>query len=307
MKLEDIGAYSDLELLVREAMSGPSIGKYHSPYHGYSVEFSQHKAYTPGESIRHLDWKLLARTEKPYLKVFNAETNLKALLWMDVSPSLRFPSEQQSKLKFSLFLNACLAMALQKGRDGVGLVEWSQDQMKISDVRSSQLHLHKLLATLDQYWNQNQSGRPKPTLNQELNWTELVRQSGRRSLVVISTDLEFRQDQAEQKKQFEEALTLLRHQHCEVLLFHIQHGQMETLLNVDSKGPTKFVDLETGEQLKLDPSLFRKSYQQFIQEENEYWQSLCMSLGIDYQWVDASDHIEIPIRTFYSRRNALFG
>jgi uncharacterized protein (DUF58 family) len=306
MKLDDIGAYSDLELLVREAMSGPSIGKYHSPYHGYSVEFSQHKAYTSGESVRHLDWKLLARTEKPYLKVYNAETNLKALLWMDVSPSLHFPSHNLLKLKFSLFLNACLSMALQKGRDGVGLVEWNQDHMRISDVRSSQLHLHKLLATFDQHWNQLQPGRRTPVLNQNLNWLELVRQSGRRSLVVISTDLEFNQEQKGQQKQFEEALALLRHQHCEVLLFHIQHGQMESSLELDAKAPTKFVDLETGETLKLDPSLYKKAYQQTIQKENAYWQSLCLSLGVDYQWVDASDHIEIPIRAFYSRRNALF-
>jgi hypothetical protein len=139
-----------------------------------------------------------------------------------------------------------------------------------------------------------------------LNWTELVRQSGRRSLVVISTDLEFHQDQLEQKHQFEEALTLLRHQHCEVILFHIQHGKMETMLELDSNGSTKFVDLETGEQLKLDSRLYRKSYQIAIKEENAYWQSLCLSLGIDYQWVDASDHIEIPIKAFYSRRNALF-
>jgi uncharacterized protein (DUF58 family) len=306
MKLEDIGAYSDLELLVREAMSGSSIGKYHSPYHGYSVEFSQHKAYTPGESIRHLDWKLLARTEKPYLKVFNAETNLNALLWMDVSPSLNFPSDDFSKLRFSLFLNACLAMALQKGRDGVGLVEWNQAHMRVSDVRSSQLHLHKLLATIDQYWNQRLPGRQTPQMNQELNWTELVRQSGRRSLVVISTDLEFHQDQLEQKHQFEEALTLLRHQHCEVILFHIQHGKMETMLELDSNGSTKFVDLETGEQLKLDSRLYRNSYQRAMQKEIAHWKSFCMSLGIDYQWVDASDHIEIPIKAFYSRRNALF-
>lgn len=306
MKLEDVGAYSDLELLVREAMSGSSIGKYHSPFHGYSVEFSQHKAYTPGESIRHLDWKLLARTEKPYLKVFNAETNLKALLCMDVSPSLNFPKGAHSKLKFSVFLNACLASALHKGRDSVGLVEWDHSHMRSSDVRSSQLHLHSLLARLDQYWNAQQNRPGVPALEQRMNWTELVRQSGRRSLVVISSDLQFNPDSQQEQRHFEEALALLRHQRCEVILFHIQHGAMETLLNIDTSGPTKFVDLETDEPVKLDPLLFQKAYRNRMSEENAYWENLCLGMGIDYQWVDASDHIEIPIKRFYSRRNALF-
>jgi len=306
VKLEDVSGYEDLELLVKEAMSGPSVGRYHSPFHGYSVEFAQHKSYSPGESIRHLDWKLLARTEKPYIKVYNAETNLKALLWMDVSPSMYFPEKEAAKVRFSVFLNACLTHALQKGRDGVGLVEWRQSDMSISDVRSSAQHRHKLMGLLETYWN---SWTPTPAVASHfrpLNWAELVQQSGRRSLVVISSDLEFDPSQPQEREQFIQALGQLRHQHCEVVLFHIQHGQMEVELNLPTARPTRFVDLESGMQIKLNPLSFQQAYRQQLQTEIAQWKQLCLEMGIDYQWVDASDHVEIPIKAFYAKRNALF-
>ena len=148
--LQNITQSSSLELLAKQMVEGFISGLHKSPYHGFSVEFAEHRVYNDGESTRHIDWKVFARTDRLFTKRYEEETNLRCLIAIDVSPSMFYPEGTHAKLKFSLYASAALAFLLQKQRDAVGLCFFNDKIETLTPVKSTPSHLKKLLTSFEE-------------------------------------------------------------------------------------------------------------------------------------------------------------
>ena len=148
LTLADVQKFANMEFLAKQLVEGFITGLHQSPYHGFSVEFSEHRLYNSGESTRHIDWKVFARTDKLFVKRYEEETNLRCHILLDVSPSMYYPEENNGKLTFSILCAAAIATLLRKQRDAVGLVTFSDKIELQTPVRSTASHLHTLLLLL---------------------------------------------------------------------------------------------------------------------------------------------------------------
>ena len=301
MLLSEVLSFQQFDLIARKAMEGFITGLHKSPFHGFSVEFAEHRSYNEGESVRNLDWKLLAKTDKKYIKQFNEETNLKCHLWIDVSPSMTYPAPNFEKLKFGVLGAAAICNLLQNQRDAFGISLFSENAvLSKTELKSTRLHLQNCLHILNPYWeNSSDNKKPFSPLSQ------LAESVKRRNMVVVFSDLLWNPSEAEQENAFWETISMLKFQRCEVLLFHITHYEHEVLLNLPEDRPIKFIDLESGDQLKLQPIEIQEAYQQFQQKQTKLWEEKCLQLGIEYFLADVSQPIETVINEFYIQRAKL--
>ncbi|GAB3816118.1 hypothetical protein GCM10028895_10990 [Pontibacter rugosus] len=182
LTLADVQKFENMEFLARQLVEGFITGLHQSPYHGFSVEFSEHRLYNSGESTRHIDWKVFARTDKLFVKRYEEETNLRCHLLLDVSPSMYYPTENNGKLTFSALCAAALATLLRRQRDAVGLVTFSSKIELQTPVKSTASHLHTLLLLLQQQLEQQPAFK-------DTNVAEVVHQIAqqipKRSLVIL--------------------------------------------------------------------------------------------------------------------------
>ena len=219
LNLAAIHSFENLEFLARQLVDGFITGLHQSPYHGFSVEFSEHRLYNPGESTRHIDWKVFARTDKLFVKRYEEETNLRAHILLDVSPSMYYPAPSHDKLKFSILAAAALTTLLTRQRDAVGLVTFANTIELQTPVRSTSTHRHTLLLALQQLLERPPA--PKTGRGTDVAGTihAIAQQIPKRSLVILFSDM-LGQGTAEQDAALA-ALQHLKHQHHEVLLFHV--------------------------------------------------------------------------------------
>lgn len=300
MLLSEVIQYKNLPLIAKKAMEGFITGLHNSPFHGFSVEFSEHRAYNVGESVRNLDWKLLAKTEKKYIKQFNEETNLKCHLWVDISDSMKYPSPNYDKLKFSILAAASIAQICTNQRDAFSISLFADQKIKWkSEMKSTHLHFRNCLAQMETLWNNE-------VFHSDIQWdlSELAATVKRRNMVVVCSDLLWNENQAAEETQFWETLSMLRYQKCEVLVFHISHVQTETLLNVGDL-PIKFIDLETKEVLKLQPQELKEVYAQHQVKVQKEMENKCLQLGINYFLADISHPLQEVLTTFYIQRSKI--
>ncbi|KUG08387.1 DUF58 domain-containing protein [Solirubrum puertoriconensis] len=298
LDLAAVRSFENLEFLARQLVDGFITGLHQSPYHGFSVEFSEHRLYNPGESTRHLDWKVLARTDKLFVKRYEEETNLRCHILLDVSSSMYYPRPSNDKLHFSVLCAAALATLLQKQRDAVGLVTFS-DKVEIqTPVRSTSTHRHTLLLQLQQLME-----RQAPT---ERGGTEVARvihqiaqQIPKRSLVIIFSDMLGRS----QQKQADTlaALQHLRHQHHEVLLFHVMDRATEADFDFAER-PYVFEDVETGERVKLSPAQVREQYRAAMQQFTQELAERCGQYRIDFVPVDIREPFDRVLYAYLVKR-----
>jgi uncharacterized protein (DUF58 family) len=299
LDLAAVRSFENLEFLARQLVDGFITGLHQSPYHGFSVEFSEHRLYNPGESTRHLDWKVFARTDKLFVKRYEEETNLRCHLLLDVSPSMYYPAPGFDKLRFSILAAAALTTLLTRQRDAVGLVTFA-DQVELqTPVRSTSTHRHTLLLTLQQLLER--PAAPKGTTTDVAGVIHTIAQQiPKRSLVILFSDMLGR-GPAEQDAALA-ALQHLKHQHHEVLLFHVLDRSTEADFDFAER-PYIFEDLETGQEIKLQPSQIREQYRAAMTAYEHELALRCGQLRIDFVPVDVREPFEKVLYAYLVKRS----
>ncbi len=307
MLLEEIQSFTNFELLAQKAKEGFIAGMHKSPFRGFSVEFAEHRPYNPGESVKNIDWKLLARTDKKYIKQFDEETNLKAHLWVDVSKSMHYPIEQGLKLKMGVLGAGVVAHILQQQKDGFSLGLYNEQGFSYrSPIKSTRGHLQQQIGVLGSYWQWNSKVEATPiqTNTTQQGMESAVLQVGRRHLVVILSDLLWDPAEAAAEASFWKHMAMLRFQKCEILLLQIHHAQHEMLLELGNR-PVQFIDLETDARIKLQPDEIQDHYLKFEQERQSMITQQCLQLGIDHHLADVSKPIEQTLTAFFVKRSKM--
>ena len=298
MNLEDLREYGNLELLTKKLVDGFITGKHKSPYHGFSVEFAEHRNYNPGDNTRFIDWKVFAKTDRLYTKQFDEETNLRCVLALDISSSMYFPEESLDKIRFSTIACGSLANLLQRQRDAFGLSLFSDSIDYMSQTKSTSIHLHNTLVQLQQLLEKKNTQKMS-NLPEVIH--RLAEQIPRRSMVVIFTDF------LGEDKRMEELFTSLqhlRHNKHDIILFHIWDSQQEELFELDDR-PYILTDAESGEKIKIYPQEIKKEYTKKVQAYFYELKLRCGDYGIEFVEADirkSFDQIFVP---FLLKRNAI--
>jgi len=295
IKLHEIAQHTSLELLARQMVEGFITGMHKSPYHGFSVEFAEHRLYNEGESTRHIDWKVYARTDRLFSKRYEEETNLRCLIALDVSPSMFYPVESRSKLRFSIYAASALSYLLHRQRDAVGLCLFSDAIQTFTPVKSTPTHLDKLFTVLT-----NLSEQKSPDGGTQVSRVlhEIAEKIHKRSLVVIFSDMF---EGNEETDDLFKALQHLKHNKHEVIVFHVMDHQTELLFNFEDR-PMEFVDLETNEKIKLNPGDVKQQYQI---EANKFYKGLkmrCNQFKIDFVEADVQGDFNTVLQTYLIKR-----
>ena len=248
--------FGSLELLAKQVVEGFITGLHQSPFHGFSVEFAEHRLYNSGESVKHLDWKLLARTDKLFIKRYEEETNLRCHIFIDSSSSMMFPVDQPyNKFTFSVDAAAALIFLMRKQRDAFGLSLFSDDLEFHAPAKSSLTHQQFILSSLEQLLEKknNNNKNQKTDLAKMLN--RLANKIHKRSLVFIFSDFMAIKNPIE----FANSIKHLRHHLHEIVVFDVSHNELENNLNLQSKY-YNVVDIETGESVKMHPKQIKERY-----------------------------------------------
>lgn len=298
MLLKEIESYKNLEILARQVVEGFITGLHKSPFHGFSVEFAEHRQYNAGESTKNIDWKLYGRTDKVFVKRFEEETNLRCRILLDVSPSMYYPDKVHAKLKFATLAAASIAQLLKKQRDAFGLSTFDTMVREHTEMRSSPQHFRLILSKLQHLWEAttNESTAQRSHVSEALQY--IASTSQRRSLIVILTDMLDSQDNS---SAIWAALQQLRFQKNEIILFHISHAPEENELNFPSR-PFRFEDMETGEKLIVNPAEIRDIYKQKSDAFQKELREKCMQYRIDFHPIDVSKDLHQVLLPFYVKR-----
>lgn len=308
MDQSQISRYKSLDFFARQVVEGFITGRHRSPFHGFSVEFSDYRQYNTGESTRNIDWHLYGRTDRLYVKQFEEETNLRCQLLIDNSSSMLFPLEGQgniehpNKLTFSVYAAAVLTELLHRQRDAFGLTVLSDGIETTTPVRSNITHQRYLLGLLDTLL------KPVPHPADERRSTSLAdaihltaEQLHRRSLVVLFTDAFVRENEREP---LFDALRHLRHNKHEVILFHTFDRAHELQLDYDAR-PHEFIDLESGRRLRLQPTEIADAYRLRMERDQAELQRRAMQYRIDYVPVDVAMGFHQVMLPFLLKRSKL--
>ncbi|MBK8806840.1 MAG: DUF58 domain-containing protein [Bacteroidales bacterium] len=304
-ELVSLQQFDHFELLAQQIVEGFITGMHRSPYHGFSVEFAEHRAYNTGESVKHIDWKLYGKTEKLYVKRYEEETNMRTQLVIDTSSSMLFPyinNSLQNKRSFAALSAAALIHLLIKQRDAVGLSLFNEKLELHTPSKLSRVHIQLLYKELNILLRTEKDAK---ALNKGNNLPLVLHQIAdtihKRSLVVIFTDMI---DNSNPDTLFA-ALQHLKYNKHEVILFHVVDHAKELQLNFENR-PTKFIDLETGEVLTLNPNEIKETYkvrsQQFVKELTYK----CMQHQIDLVEADINKGFEQVLLSFLVKRNKLY-
>jgi len=295
-----------LEFLAKQAVEGFITGLHKSPFHGFSVEFAEHRIHNPGESTRHIDWKLFARSDKMFVKRYEEETNLRCQIVIDQSFSMRYPQDTtldspvMNKLKFAAESSAALIELLRRQRDAVGLSLFSDTLETQTPARSSSSHLRMLYYKLEEMVD-NPPITPSGTSAIEA-LHQIAEATHRRSLIIIFSDM---LDKSEDIDATMDALNHLRHNKHEVVVFHVLDKSTEVDFEFSNR-PTKFVDLESGMELKLHPLEVKEHYINRMSQLRKDLEARCGAHGIDLVDVDISEG-PIPVLARYLlKRKKLF-
>ncbi|MDC9722912.1 MAG: DUF58 domain-containing protein [Urechidicola sp.] len=304
ISVKHINELNNLELLAKEVVEGFITGMHKSPFHGFSVEFAEHRLYNNGESTRHIDWKLFAKTEKLYVKRYEEETNLRCHIIVDNSSSMHFPEVENNsinnlnKIGFSAIASAALMEILKRQRDAVGLSIYSDDIDYYAPEKGSEAHRRMLLVQLEKLLK---SKEDKTTDTYKV-LHQIAEKIHRRSLIFLFTDM-FQSDKKEQE--LFEALRHLKYNKHEVVLFHSFDGKLELNFDFDNR-PKKFVDVETGAQINLYANSVKEDYKKAMDIYFNNLKMKCMQYKIDYIPVDIHQGFDsVLISYLISRRRFL--
>lgn len=307
LESQDIRALgSNLELLAQQVVEGFIVGLHRSPFHGFSVEFAEHRLYNPGESTRNIDWKVYGRTDKLFVKKFEEETNLRCHIVVDASSTMYYPWEEKQPDKYKYKNKFCFAAqsaavlmnALRKQRDAFGLTLFDDEIRLSTHAKSSTVHYRMLLANLTQRIE-------NPELNHKTDLAASLHQVAdsihRRSLVVIFTDVMEQPDKAEEVFA---ALQHLRHAKHEVILFHVVDKAKELDFEFENR-PYVFVDMESGEEVKLQPNQVKEFYTKQVSAFTEQLKLRCLQYKIDFVEADINRGFAPILQTWMAKRTRM--
>lgn len=302
---KQIQALSALEFKARQVVEGFLAGLHKSPFHGFSVEFAEHRAYNSGESTRHIDWKLFARTDKLFVKRYEEETNLRCELVLDASSSMYFPEKGESKefnkIEFAVHAAAAFIQLLRKQRDAAGLTLFRDHVILTERARSNATHLRHLMAQLEGLLAEQAPARGQRTgLVEALH--DIARRAHRRSLVVILSDM---LDDQDREAEVFDALQHLRFNKHDIILFHVVDRKHELDLDLRDQ-PYTFVDVETGEQVKAHPAEIREGYRAAVADRWHRLKLKCGQYRIDLVEADINAGFQPLLLEFLTKRAKLY-
>ena len=305
LDIQELQQFDNLEFISKEVVEGFITGLHRSPFHGFSVEFAEHRLYNTGESTKHLDWKLLARTDRLFVKQYEEETNLRCQLVIDTSSSMLFPFEKGkpskiNKLAFSVYSAAAIIYLLRKQRDAAGLSLFSDHVESHLEARLSSVHIDMIFNQLAALLNHENAALHKKT--NSVDALHMIAENiHKRSLVIIFSDLIGQ----ENPDAFFEALQHLRYNKHEVLLYHVIDRSQEQELDFANQ-PSRFVDLESGEHLKFLPHELKRNYQKAITDYFEEMRLRCAQFNIDLTEADIREDFKHVLLTYLLKRKRLF-
>ncbi|GAA4463576.1 DUF58 domain-containing protein [Nemorincola caseinilytica] len=290
----------NLELIARQVVEGFILGLHKSPFHGFSVEFAEHRLYNQGDPLRHIDWRVYGRTDKLFVKRFEEETNLRCGLVIDTSSSMQYPKEGEriSKLQFACVAAASLLQLMKRQLDACGLTLFDQEVYYMSECRSAHSHYRMLMNELQRTLDLNTDNK---TTNAAKALHVVAEQMHKRSLVVIFSDM---MDDAENVEELFSALQHLRYNKHEVILFHVVDGAQEVNFEFENR-PYEFVDMESGERVKLQPQQIRDEYIEKMRNFRLMVEQRCHQYHIDRIEADLSRPVEEVLHAFLVKRNKL--
>ncbi len=285
---ETISRLSRLDLVARLVVEGFITGLHRSPYHGFSVEFSEHRPYMPGDPLRDLDWKAFGKTERLYVKQYEEETNLKAYMLLDVSGSMGFQSGGPlSKFRYASCLAAALTYLMLRQRDAVGLMLFRERIESYVPPRSVQSHLQVLLREISQ-------ARPSADTRMAPAFHDLAERISRRGLIVIFSDL------LDDPEEVLAGLRHFRHRGHEVIVFHVLDPRERDL---DFRGETRFYDLEDPEQtITTQPRHIQPEYREMMDSLIRTYRYHCAEGQIDYVLLDSATSFDVALSRYLVRR-----
>ena len=293
----------NLSLLAKQVVEGFITGIHKSPFHGFSVEFSEHKLYNTGESTRHIDWKLFAKTEKLYTKKYEEETNLRCHIVIDNSASMHYPIVKKqtlstlNKVGFSAIAAASLMEILKRQRDAVGLSIYADSYEYYAPEKGSERHRSMLLYELEQLLVSKSSA----ATDTYTYLHEIAEKLHRRSLIFVFTDMF--QPNKDNAVLFE-ALKHLKFNKHEVVLFHTYDGKTEFNFNFDN-APKKFIDVETGEEININTENVQEKYTQLVRNYFKELKNKCLQYKIDYLPVDINTGYNTVLTSYLISRKKI--
>lgn len=295
-QIEKISSFQHLELLANQIVEGFISGMHKSPFHGFSAEFAEHKVYNVGESTKHIDWKLFAKTDRLYTKKFEEDTNLRCHIIIDNSSSMHYPKLEdkekffQNKIGFSILASAVLMNILKKQRDAVGLSVFSDTYEYYSPEKGSDRHHRMILNTLENLLEKPKVQKSTDTITFLHQIAEKIH---RRSMIILFTDM----FQSGNEEELFTALQHLKHNKHKVVLFHVIDNKTELNFDFDN-APRKFIDLETGDEVNIFADNVKREYEKGV---NSYFKKLaltCSQNKIKYVSVGVADSFEKVLTTY---------
>ena len=299
-EVRDLG---NLELLAKQVVEGFIIGLHKSPFHGFSVEFAEHRIYNQGESTKNIDWKVFARTNKLFSKRYEEETNLRCQIVVDASSSMYFPElgnkgQKFNKLQFSALAAAALMNLLKKQRDAFGLSIFDEVVKNHTKAKSSTVHYRLLLTYLDQLIRQPEQNKTTAAA-QALH--QIADSIHKRSLVIIFSDMF---ENKQEREQLFSALQHLKHNKHEVILFHVVDKRYEIDFGFQNR-PYLFIDVETGEQVRLQSNQVKEHYITQIKQFKEDLKIKCLQYKIDFIEADINKGFKPILQNYLVKRSRM--
>ncbi|MBL7959540.1 DUF58 domain-containing protein [bacterium] len=280
-----------MEIKARLVVEGFITGLHKSPYHGFSVEFAEHRQYMPGDEIRSIDWKVYGRTSRYYVKRYEEETNLKTYILLDTSGSMTFTSSAITKLEYSSYLAASLAYLMIHQKDATGLVLFDKKIRKYMPPRATMGYLRVLEENL-QNIRDHEDTDLAPTLH------EIAERIKRRGLIILISDL------FDDPQKIMAGLKHFRHRRHEVIVFHVLDPQERELAY---SGDVVFEDIETKERISTQPWHIRSSYREQMQAFIESYRKECRENKIDYVLLDTRTSFDVALLEYLTQRSKIGG
>jgi len=286
---EIISRLNNLSLKARYVVEGFMVGLHKSPYHGFSVEFSEHRAYGAGDEIRHVDWKLWGKTDRYFVKQYEEETNLKAYLLIDQSLSMNYASNKISKLEYAKLISASLGYLMLKQQDAVGLTLFD-DRIRVNiPARSKRSHLNVILSKMEKI-----KAGPETHMAPVLHSTaEVIKKRG---LIILISDL------FDNQEEVLSGLQHFRYKGHEVIVFHIMDPQE---MKLDFSQRTRFRDMESGEEIITDPWHIQKDYQRDMEQFCDNYKIQCRQNNIDYVQLATDSPLDMALSEYLLKRKRM--
>lgn len=294
-----ISKLANMELRARLIVEGFITGLHKSPYHGFSVEFAEHRPYNPGDELRHVDWKVYAKTDRHYVKQYEEETNLRNYVVLDTSRSMQYRGQAQlSKMEYGAYLAGALHFLMVKQRDATGLIAFDDEVHTVLPPKSTNHFLRQLLLTLERL-TADESRSAKTSAAKALE--EIAERITRRALVVLVTDLF---ENVSEHDDLLRALRHLRYRGHEVLVFHTLEAKTERMLDFPDV-PMIFRDTETGEEVSVQPGQMRENYQAAVKHFSEKFLTRCREYNIDFIEIDTNESFDVALLAYINKRRTL--